>query len=113
MTGRRAARTTDGPPAQSTDAPFNHPQMHANSDVDMCAETGQFSAEVVDQAKLGALIRSAILMLGFAVDDLEKGLWSPHQWNHLADGLDKLVAALRSGNSGQTVIDTDNSRDKR
>ncbi|GAA0503821.1 hypothetical protein GCM10011581_25940 [Saccharopolyspora subtropica] len=59
----------------------------------------------VDYVELAKLMRSAIVMLGFAVDDLERGLWTPDECDHLADGLEKLVAALRSGDGGRTVID--------
>ena len=48
-----------------------------------------------DPRELGRSMRTVIAMLGFAVDDIERGLWTEQDRRPLADVLEKLAAQLR------------------
>ncbi|MDA3626530.1 hypothetical protein [Saccharopolyspora oryzae] len=60
-------------------------------------------------ATLATMIRGAILALGYAVDDIEQGRWSPAELRNLAASVDKLGEQLRgstaSGNN-RVVVDS-------
>lgn len=61
-----------------------------------------------DYARLAKLMRSAIVMLGCAVDDVERGRWDADDLERTAKGLDCLVSALRRNTatpSERVVID--------
>lgn len=47
-------------------------------------------------------IRCAILALGYAVDDIEAGRWSPAELLTLANAMDVLVVQLRDSAEGQS-----------
>ncbi|MDA3644530.1 hypothetical protein LZ318_23135 [Saccharopolyspora indica] len=50
--------------------------------------------------RIARLARTAVLMLGYAADDIERGFWSDAELHKLADGLDTLVTALRGNDQG-------------
>lgn len=45
--------------------------------------------------RIARLARAAVLMLGYAADDIERGLWADAELEGLANALDPLTAALR------------------
>ncbi|RKT84343.1 hypothetical protein SAMN05421805_103270 [Saccharopolyspora antimicrobica] len=56
-------------------------------------------------ARIARLARTAVLMLGYAADDIERGFWSDAELHQLADGLDTLVSALRGNDqAGQGLL---------
>ncbi|MGW1677707.1 hypothetical protein [Saccharopolyspora sp. NPDC002376] len=60
-------------------------------------------------AKLATMIRGAILALGYAVDDIEQGRWSPAELGNLAASVDKLGEQLRGSaatESSRVVVDS-------
>ncbi|MER7009871.1 hypothetical protein ABT324_00385 [Saccharopolyspora sp. NPDC000359] len=60
-------------------------------------------------AGLAATIRGAILALGYSVQDIEAGRWSPSELESLATAMDKLAEQLRAGaevESDLVVIDS-------
>ncbi|QIZ34740.1 hypothetical protein [Saccharopolyspora sp. ASAGF58] len=68
---------------------------------------------MTDYARLAKLMRSAIVMLGFAVDDIERGLWNVDDLEKAARGLDCLVVALRGNTAtvpGRELVVIDATR---
>lgn len=60
-------------------------------------------------AELGATIRGAILALGYSVQDIEAGRWTPPELENLARSMDKLAERLRASaavESDQVVVDS-------
>jgi hypothetical protein len=53
-------------------------------------------------ARIAQLARAAVLMLGYAADDIERGLWTDVELTGLANALDPLAAALRG--QDQTTV---------
>lgn len=95
--------------AASAGVPMNEPQ---SSNIPRFVEPPTSEATPVersDVARLALMMRSAILMLGYAVDDVERGLWTRAERERLAKGLNKLVEALRDTEAGsdRMVIDVE------
>ncbi|WP_010313341.1 hypothetical protein [Saccharopolyspora spinosa] len=49
-----------------------------------------------EHAHIGRMIRAAVVMLGYAADDVERGRWSDAEIRRLGDQLATVAAALRS-----------------
>ncbi|MGW5643633.1 hypothetical protein [Saccharopolyspora sp. NPDC003762] len=48
-----------------------------------------------EHARIARMIRATVLMLGYAADDVERGLWSDDEIRQLGDQLSTVAAALR------------------
>ncbi|MEU5848921.1 hypothetical protein [Saccharopolyspora shandongensis] len=48
-----------------------------------------------DHARIGTMLRATILAIGYAVDDIERGLWSDDEIRKLGDTLATAADAMR------------------
>ncbi|QIZ35819.1 hypothetical protein [Saccharopolyspora sp. ASAGF58] len=64
-------------------------------------------------AYIGRMIRATVLMLGYAADDVERGLWSDDEIGQLGDQLATVAAALRGEGAAPQPLVIDLSEAKR
>ncbi|RKT82703.1 hypothetical protein SAMN05421805_104174 [Saccharopolyspora antimicrobica] len=59
-------------------------------------------------AQLAKTIKQGMLALGYAVDDIEAGLWTPAELENLAGTMDLLARQLRSaaGERSRVVVES-------
>ncbi|MGI8309311.1 hypothetical protein [Saccharopolyspora hattusasensis] len=66
-----------------------------------------------EHAHIGRMIRATVFMLGYAADDVERGLWSDDEIRQLGDQLAMVTAALRGDGKPPEPLVIDISEAKR